>query len=138
MTVTNGKLLSIFDKFDHILIQCISFSDTEPAQSNSAEVDPAESNRNELNLMEAHFNDERRNHYSEGPGADLGNEFSPGALARRSADDNKLACSLYLKKIPKNLTKEGLENFCQKFGKVVTVWKFESYNTATVTYATVG
>lgn len=121
----------------------ISDTDSEPAESNPAELKPVESDHNEDNLMETHFNDERRNNYAEGPGADLGDEFSPGALARRSADHNKLTCGVYLKKVPKSLTKEGVENLCQKFGKVVGVLIYDrdrslTYNTATATYATIG
>ncbi len=64
--------------------------------------------------MAAHYADATYNSYDDGPGQFLPHELQQAGTTRRS-------CGLYLKYVPKMLTKNGLTNLCKKYGEVIDV-----------------
>ncbi len=70
--------------------------------------------------MQEAFVDTKFNRYTEGPGKDLDEELQPGQAALKKTS-SKLHCRVALKKVPKNLGKNGLMNLCSKFGRVVDI-----------------
>lgn len=76
-----------------------------------------------FNQMEQDYKDPEFNSYLIGPGADLDKSLQPGAQAynRANQTQNNPRISIFLKYLPKTMTRKGLQNLCEGFGKVLRV-----------------
>lgn len=75
---------------------------------------------------------ERLDRYEDGPGANLPDEFHPNALANANGRPSN-GIGIYIRNV-RNLNKDGIENLCRKFGRILRIVREDDKSWAIVVF----